>query len=288
MAAPTTGATQVSGRACLSGLGSWSRRWFLLTSKCVSKMRISEKNWDHPDGCRSESPSALWIRFWGLFVRLHGKVFTTLHSWAFSNRDPEGGFGTSGANLKAPAPRYLQMPFECDESCRRDTWVEANEPIWPFASKENTIFFSWSTRIDEECQKLPLIDICDELMHEYQISTPWSFETSFSPTEISPCGCDSKAWLRDHRPAATPGGAVVACCGHMCFLLLGRTECTVMNFGGCSACFHGFSWEQCHILLHLHNLCERSGFARWTRREGGCQGRAGCEINATRGRKRDV
>ena len=109
--------------------GKLVKTLILLTSKCVSKMRISEKNWDHPDGCRSESPSALWIRFWGLFVRLHGTVFTTLHSWAFSNRDPEGGFGTSGANLKAPAPRYLQMPFECDESCRRDTWVEANEPI---------------------------------------------------------------------------------------------------------------------------------------------------------------
>ena len=77
-------------------------------------------------------------------------------------------------------------------------------------------------------------------------------------------------------------------CGHMCFLL-GRTECTVMNFRGCSACFHGFSWEECHIshiLLHLLNLRERSGFARWTRREGGCQGWAGW-INAT-GRKRDV
>ena len=60
-------------------------------------------------------------------------------------------------------------------------------------AKKAPSFFSWSTRIDEECQKLPLIDICDELMHEYQISTSWSFETSFSPTEISPCGCDSKA-----------------------------------------------------------------------------------------------
>ena len=32
----------------------------------------------------------------------------------------KGRFGTSGANLKAPAPRYLQMPRECDE-CGHDT-----------------------------------------------------------------------------------------------------------------------------------------------------------------------